>query len=191
MLMIFKKNMTLIILIIFAMGTWVISQSFNKKAITERETVKPIENKFYLNSAKIINTDSSGVYLFTLQADYIEQESKESTEFYNVKISYTPESKISWSITSDKAIKLSKNDFLILKGNVIARNRLTHNSETIIYSELIELNPEKYIVKTTERVTISLGDHNLTAIGMQATLDKDKLTLQSKINGTFLPSTLL
>ena len=68
---------------------------------------------------------------------------------------------------------------------------MTHNSETIIYSELIELNPEKYIVKTTERVTISLGDHNLTAIGMQATLDKDKLTLQSKINGTFLPSTLL
>ena len=173
------------------MGTWVISQSFNKKAITERETVQPIENKFYLNSAKIINTDSSGVYLFTLQADYIEQESKESTEFYNVKISYAPESKISWSITSDKAIKLSKNDFLILKGNVIARNRLTHNSETIIYSELIELNPEKYIVKTTERVTISLGDNNLTAIGMQATLDKDKLTLQSKINGTFLPSTLL
>ena len=87
--MIFKKNMTLIILIIFAMGTWVISQSFNKKAITERETVQPIENKFYLNSAKIINTDSSGVYLFTLQADYIEQESKESTEFYNVCLLYT------------------------------------------------------------------------------------------------------
>ena len=68
---------------------------------------------------------------------------------------------------------------------------MAQGQETKIYSELIELNPQKYIVKTSEHVIIQLGEHNLSAIGMQAILDKDKLTLQSKINGTFLPPTLL
>ena len=191
MLLIIKKQISLVVLVIFAIGTWVISQFYDERETLKQSVVQPFENKFYLNSAKIINTDSSGDYLFTLQADYIEQESKDSTEFFNVKISYTPKSKISWTITSDKATKLSKNDFLILKGNVIAKNSVAQGQETKIYSELIELNPQKYIVKTSEHVIIQLGEHNLSAIGMQATLDKDKLTLQSKINGTFLPPTLL
>ena len=191
MLLIIKKQISLVVLVIFAIGTWVISQFYDERETFKQSVVQPFENKFYLNSAKIINIDSSGDYLFTLEADYIEQESTDSAEFFNVKISYTPKSKISWTITSDKATKLSKNDFLILKGNVIAKNSVAQGQETKIYSELIELNPQKYIVKTSEHVIIQLGEHNLSAIGMQAILDKDKLTLQSKINGTFLPPTLL
>ena len=64
-------------------------------------------------------------------------------------------------------------------------------NETIIYSDQLELDPSKYIVKTNKQVIIKLGNHSLTAIGMLATLNKDKLELQSKINGTFLPSVLL
>ena len=191
MLLIIKKQISLVVLVIFAIGTWVISQFYDERETFKQSVVQPFENKFYLNSAKIINTDSSGDYLFTLQADYIEQECTDSAELLNVKISYTPKSKVDWTITSAKATKLSKNEFLIVTGNVIAKNSVAQGQETKIYSELIELNPQKYIVKTSEHVIIQLGEHNLSAIGMQATLDKDKLTLQSKINGTFLPPTLL
>jgi len=186
-----NKNIGLLLLSIFALMSFIASQSFEKKSITKQSLNKSVENRFYLNSTKILNTAKSGIYLFTLEADYAEQESKDLIKFYNVKITYTPESKVSWSLTSDIASKYSENEFLILKGNVIAKSGKSLTDETIIYSDELELDPSNYIVKTDSQVTIKLGDHNLTAIGMLATLSKDKLELQSQINGTFLPSVLL
>ena len=186
-----NKNIGLLLLSIFALMSFIASQSFEKKSISKESLNKSVENRFYLNSTKILNTAKSGIYLFTLEADYAEQESKDLIKFYNVKITYTPESKVSWSLTSDIASKYSENEFLILKGNVIAKSGKSLTDETIIYSDKLELDPSNYIVKTDSQVTIKLGDHNLTAIGMLATLNKDKLELQSQINGTFLPSVLL
>jgi len=186
-----KKHIGLILLMIIALLSFIASQSFEKKSIVKQDSSKSINNRFYLNSTKILNTAKSGIYLFTLEADYAEQESKDLITFYNVKITYAPESKISWSLTSNIASKYSENEFLVLKGNVIAKSGKKSTNETIIYSEELELDPSSYIVKTDSQVTIKLGSHNLTAIGMLATLSKDKLELQSKINGTFLPPVLL
>ena len=186
-----KKHIGLILLMIIALLSFIASQSFEKKSIVKQDSSKSINNRFYLNSTKILNTAKSGIYLFILEADYAEQESKDLITFYNVKITYAPESKISWSLTSNIASKYSENEFLVLKGNVIAKSGKKSTNETIIYSEELELDPSNYIVKTDSQVTIKLGSHNLTAIGMLATLSKDKLELQSKINGTFLPPVLL
>ena len=117
-----NKNIGLLLLSIFALLSFIASQSFEKKSIAKQSLNKSVENRFYLNSTKILNTAKSGIYLFTLEADYAEQESKDLIKFYNVKITYTPESKVSWSLTSDIASKYSENEFLILKGNVIAKS---------------------------------------------------------------------
>ena len=98
---------------------------------------------------------------------------------------------VSWSLTSDVASKFSENEFLFLEGDVTAKSGRSLVNQTIIYSDQLELNPSEYIVKTNKEVKIKLGNHNLTATGMLATLNKDKLELQSQINGTFLPSILL
>ena len=71
MLLIIKKHISLVVLVIFAIGTWVVSQFYDERETLNQTVVQPFENKFYLNSAKIINIDSSGDYLFTLEADYI------------------------------------------------------------------------------------------------------------------------
>ena len=110
-----NKNIGLLLLSMFAFLSFIASQSFEKKSIAKQSLNKSVENRFYLNSTKILNTAKSGIYLFTLEADYAEQESKDLIKFYNVKITYTPESKVSWSLTSDIASKYSENEFLILR----------------------------------------------------------------------------
>jgi len=186
-----KNNLGTMLLIIIAAVSYIFSQSHETKNSDKQSLNETINNKFYLNSTKILNTAKSGLYLFTLEADYAEQESKDLIKFYNVKITYTPESNVSWFLTSKVASKFSENEFLFLEGDVIASNGQSLADETIIYSDELELNPSKYIVKTNKQVIIKLGEHNLKATGMLATLNKNKLELQSQINGTFLPSILL
>jgi LPS export ABC transporter protein LptC len=186
-----KNHLGTILLIIVAAGSYIFTQSFETESINKLSSNESIKNRFYLSSTKILNTAKSGLYLFTLEADYAEQESRDLIKFYNVTITYTPESNVSWSLTSDVASKFSENDFLFLEGDVTAKSGQSSMNETIIYSDQLELDPSKYIVKTNKQVIIKLCNHSLTAIGMLATLNKDKLELQSQINGTFLPSVLL
>ena len=145
-----------------------------------------IENKFYLKSSKIISTDRSGIHLFTMDAKYAEQESTNIINFYDVKISYSPQSKISWIITSDKAIKIANEDFFLLEGNVKASTLKESSQETIVLTDQLEVDPQRYLIKTEKMVTINIDDNNLSAEGMMAILNEDRLELKSKIKGKFL-----
>ena len=186
-----KKHFGIALLMIATFGSWIISKSIKVKNIKQEEIQERVENRFYLNSTKILNTGNSGIYLFTLEADYAEQETDYLIKFYDVKIAYTPESRISWHLTASTAVKKNNEDFFVLEGNVVATNSKAAQERTIIYSEKLRIDPKTYQVNTDTQVNIKLGDHDLSAKGMVAILNENKLELKSEINGTFLPPVLL
>ena len=86
-----KQNINIVFFIIIAVSAWSLNRSFEtKESILINEKVK-IENKFYLKSSKIISTDKSVKHLFTMDAEYAEQESNNIINFYDVYISYSPQ----------------------------------------------------------------------------------------------------
>ncbi|MEC9415116.1 MAG: LPS export ABC transporter periplasmic protein LptC [Pseudomonadota bacterium] len=186
-----KKHFGLALLMIATFGSWIFSKSIEVKNTNQVEIQERVENRFYLNSTKILNTGNSGIYLFTLEADYAEQETDYLIKFYDVKIAYTPESRISWHLTASTAVKKNNEDFFVLEGNVVATNSKAAQERTIIYSEKLRIDPKTYQVNTDTQVNIKLGDHDLSAKGMVAILNENKLELKSEINGTFLPPALL
>jgi LPS export ABC transporter protein LptC len=186
-----RKHLGLALLMIATFGSWIISKSIEVKDTNQGTIQEKVENRFYLNSTKILNTGNSGIYLFTLEADYAEQESDDLIKFYDVKIAYTPESRISWHLTASTAVKRNNEDFFLLEGNVIATNSKAANERTIIYADELRIDPKTYQVNTDTQVNIKLGDHDLSARGMVAILNENKLELKSEINGTFLPPVLL
>ena len=181
-----KQNINIVFFIIIAVSAWSLNRSFEtKESILINEKVK-IENKFYLKSSKIISTDKSGKHLFTMDAEYAEQESNNIINFYDVYISYSPQSKISWIITSDKAKKIENEDFFLLEGNVKASTSRESSKETTVLTEQLEIDPQRYLIKTEKMVTINIDNNNLSAEGMMAILNEDRLELKSKIKGKFL-----
>ena len=186
-----RKHLGLALLMIATFGSWIISKSIEVKDTNQGTIQEKVENRFYLNSTKILNTGNSGIYLFTLEADYAEQESDDLIKFYDVKIAYTPESRISWHLTASTAVKRNNEDFFLLEGNVIATNSKAANERTIIYADELRIDPKTYQVNTDTQVNIKLGDHDLSARGMVAILNENKLELKSEINGTFFPPVLL
>ena len=181
-----KQNINFVFLIILSISAWSLNKSFETKESIMIDEKRKIENKFYLKSSKIISTDESGIHLFTMDAKYAEQESNNIINFYDVKISYSPQSKISWIITSDKAIKIANEDFFLLEGNVKASTLKESSQETIVLTDQLEVDPQRYLIKTEKMVTINIDDNNLSAEGMMAILNEDRLELKSKIKGKFL-----
>ena len=181
-----KKNKNIVFLIILSISAWSLNKSFETKESILIDEKDKIENKFYLKFSKIISTDKSGIHLFTMDAEYAEQESNNIINFYDVKISYSPQSKISWIITSDKAIKIDNEDFFLLEGNVKASTLKESSHETTVLTEQLEVDPQRYLIKTEKMVTINIDNNNLSAEGMMAILNEDRLELKSKIKGKFL-----
>ena len=186
-----RDNLKLFSIAMIAIGSWLIKEKIQPKNPITTETVRAEENKFYSKSTKIINTDSSGMHLFTLDADYVEQESNEVIKFYDVTISYSPQSKIRWILKSDSATKNKSDEYFTLEGNVSASDINLMSESSVIKTDLLQIDPRTHRVRTNEKVDITIDNNVLSAKGMLAILNENKLELISEINGSFLKKNIV
>ena len=186
-----RDNLKLSSIALIAIGTWLINEKIKPKNSVMKEMVKATENKFYSKSTKIINTDGSGMHLFTLDADYVEQESSEVIKFYDVTISYSPQSKIRWVLKSDSATKNRSDEYFILEGNVSASDMNEMSNSSVIKTDQLQIDPRTHSVKTDRTVDITIDNNVLSARGMLAILNENKLELISEINGSFFKKNIV
>ena len=61
------------------------------------------------------------------------------------------------------------------------------DEDTEIRTQYLELDPERYVAETDERVQIRFGIRSLTATGMLASLNDDRIELKSNVRGKIAP----
>lgn len=186
-----RDNLKLFSIAIIAIGTWLIKEKIQPKNPVTTEMDRATENRFYSKSTKIINIDSFGMHLFTLDADYVEQESSETIKFYDVTISYSPQSKIRWILKSDSATKKKSDEYFILEGNVSASDINEMSESSVIKTDQLQIDPRTHTVRTNETVDITIDNNVLSAKGMLAILNENKLELISEINGSFFKKNIV
>lgn len=148
----------------------------------------PLHQGYYLRSARIFGTGPDGSALYEILAAYAEQEDDDRISFSDVRISYSPESDVPWTVNADSAT-ISQNERLVtLRGHVRALSSEGFSgNDTEIRTQYLELDPEAYIAETPERVQIRIGQRSLTATGMLASLKENRLELRSNVSGKFVP----
>jgi len=93
-----------------------------------------------------------------------------------------------WSVDADSATILPSQPRVQLRGHVRATSgQGFSDSDTEIRTQYLELDPERYIAETDERVQIRIGARSLTTTGMLASLDDNRLELKSNVSGKFVP----
>lgn len=177
----------IITLSVAAIGSWFLAGSRNSPEVTR--TVSSTESDgFYLRSARILGTDEVGQLLYSIEADYAEQLSNQDIEMQNVVISYSAGANIPWTIKADLATISNDQTQLRLSGHVIAISNQGFAGEvTEIRTPMLDIEPDTYTAKTDSRVQIRIGSRSLTATGMLALLQDNRLQLKSNINGKFVP----
>ena len=93
-----------------------------------------------------------------------------------------------WTVDADSATILPNERRVQLRGHVRAiSSQGFADEDTEIRTQYLELDPNAYIAETEERVQIRIGSRSLTATGMLASLDENRLELKSNVSGKFVP----
>ena len=175
------------VLAIAALGSWYLTRQ--KPGYDPAGTpVDPEHRGFYLKNARILGTASDGALLYEIEADHAEQVDDVSIAFTNVRLFYSPDADVPWTVVADSATIRNDQRRVFLSGHVRAVGEARESQpETEIRTQYLELDPDGFVAETDERVQVRIGERSLTATGMLASLDEDRLELKSNVSGKFLP----
>jgi len=178
---------TFTVLLSVAFGTWYLARTLQPAEVVESVSDGG-SNGFYLKSARILGTDEQGQLLYEIEADFIEQQTSNEIAMQNVQISYAANSQVPWTINADAATISEDQSLLRLSGHVIAvSNQGFAGQVTEIRAPQLDIEPTTYKAETDSRVQIRIGSRSLTATGMLALLQDNRLQLRSNVNGKFVP----
>ncbi len=170
-----------------ALGSWYLARP-GKTSTPDALPYEDIHRGYYLKSARILGTGEGGGLLYEIEADRAEQQTDKSIEFSDVRIRYSPESDIPWTVYADAATLSEGSPRITLRGHVRATsNGITSDEETEIRTQYLELDPERFVAETDQRVQIRIGARSLTATGMLASLNDDRIELKSNVRGKIAP----
>jgi len=179
--------LSIMILVIAAIGSWYLSRGDRPSEITQT-IVDTNSGGFYLRGARILGTDIDGELLYEIEADYAEQKENKDIELQNVRINYSSSANVPWTINADAATISDSESILRLSGHVIAiSDEGLSGQVTEIRAPVLNIDPGMYMAETDSRVQIRIGSRSLTATGMLALLQENKLQLISNVSGKFVP----
>ena len=182
-----RSTVILALLIATTLGSWYVSR-MNSTPVAEQATQNYENRGYYLKAAHILGTGPDGSLLFEIDAVHAEQRSDDRIEFTDVRIVYSPESDVPWTVDADMATLYPNKQRILLEGHVRAFSKQgISSSDTEIRTQRLELDPYNYIAETNERVQIRIGARSLTATGMLASLNDNRLELKSNVSGKFMP----
>ena len=175
------------VLVAAAIGSWYVARDRGEED-TDQRGVDPVHRGFYLKSARILGTGPDGGLLYELRAQHAEEQVDGSIEFTGVRFDYSPETDVPWTVNADSETILPVRQLVQLRGHVMATSSQGFSdSDTEIRTQYLELDPQGYIAETDERVQIRIGARSLTATGMLASLNDNRLELKSNVSGKFVP----
>jgi len=186
--MISPRNFILLaVLTAGALGSWYLTRPDPSGSADERP-YEVAHRGYYLKSARILGTGENGDLLYEIEADHAEQMTDKRIEFTDVRVRYSPDSEIPWTVNADEATLQENSPRIMLRGHVRATsNSSSADNETEIRTQYLELDPERFVAETDQRVQIRIGARSLTATGMLASLNDDKIELKSNVRGKIAP----
>lgn len=170
-----------------AAGTWYLARDGNDEA-ADPVPYDVDHRGYYLKSARILGTGDDGSLLYEIEAEHAEQEGADRIEFREVRVRYSPTSEVPWVVHADEATLQQGSPRIALRGHVRAVGSTgEQGQDTEIRTQYLELDPERFIAETDERVQIRIGARSLTATGMLASLNDNKVELKSNVRGKIAP----
>ena len=175
------------ILTIGALSSWYLARS-NQTAYDDELPYDPLHRGYYLKKARSLGTGEDGSLLHAIEAEYAQQIENEQIELTDVSIRYSPGSEVTWRSRADQATLRGGSTRILLRGHGRAINTAVSAARVLeIRTQYLELDPERFVAETNQRVQLRIGTRSLTATGMLASLHDDKIELKSNVSGKFVP----
>ncbi len=168
-----------------AAGSWVISRG--ERPEETGEAIVPASSAgYYVREAVVRGSGDDGRFLYAIRAGAAAENPDSGTiELSDVAISYGAADEVPWQITADRGSVSDDLEAVTLSGNVVAES--LGETRAALATDTLTVEPQRYRARTDARVTISVGERSISATGMLAFLDEDRIELRSNVRGRFLP----
>ncbi len=182
-----RTTVAISVLAVAAIGSWFLARP-DRDNDAGAPSYDASHRGYYLKSARILGTGSDGSLLYEIEAEHVDQEGDDRVLLTDVRINYSPQSDVPWTVNADTATISQYEQRVLLRGHVRAVSHEGFSaSETEIRTQYLELDPENFLAETDQRVQIRIGERSLTATGMLASLKENRLELKSNVSGKFVP----
>ncbi len=185
--MIPRMMILIVVLTAAESGTWYMARD-NSYYSVDLVPHDATHQGYYLKSARILGTADDGSLLYEIEAKHAEQRAADRIEFKEVRVRYSPTTNVPWVVHADEATLQEGSPRIALRGHVRALGAAGEDGQdTEIRTQYLELDPERFVAETDERVQVRIGARSLTATGMLASLNDNKLELKSNVRGKIVP----
>jgi LPS export ABC transporter protein LptC len=154
---------------------------------TPSPTIESADLGYYLTDAQLVGLDAEGHTLYTLHAARIEQRASNGTvSLRRLTLDYAPGSDTPWTAVADTGSIPAAADVIELEGNVQLRRTGPADAEPLeIDTTELELDVRQRIARTEATVDLVQGADTLTATGLEADLQGEKVKLGSRVRARF------
>jgi lipopolysaccharide export system protein LptC len=171
-----------------AIATWLLGQPLpGGDAVSDAAASGPLG--YYLTDAVLLGTDDEGRIFYRVHARQVEQSANElELELVQVRVEYRDSENVEWHVSADRAAAPTDGSHLDLYGNVrLVSMPQAGSTATVIETEKMRFEPAHYFASTDVPVVVAVGDNQLRAEGLKAYLKDDRVELESKVHGQFVP----
>jgi len=180
----------LLLLVAFvALLVWVLDLTGRDPGTGPEQVSSTQQTGYYLRDATLTEFDPAGSVRVEVSARLVtENPALKTVELEMVSVNYFPQPDQRWRLTSDRGHLPAEHERVDLEGNVVMTGERAGAGEpAVIRSDRLTLQVEEEIARTDGPVTLNLGRHGISAVGMVADLKAETLRLESAVNGRFQP----
>lgn len=181
-----RTAVSFLLLLAAALFSSYLLSSFDSKK--EKKSRPELGLVYYLNDAVLKGTGKDGTMLFRIETEQAARsEEDEYIDLKRVRLDYGPPKALPWKVKAFSGRITPNGNFILLRGNVIARSKSKGSDPIVIKSPAMNVETKTLIARAPGDVTLTLGDRVVTATGMEANFETNDLKLLSNVNGSFLP----
>ncbi|MEM7611253.1 MAG: LPS export ABC transporter periplasmic protein LptC [Pseudomonadota bacterium] len=183
-----RQFMVMVLLGLAAALTFIASTNREEVADTDRVST-PIRSGYYMLDATIYGTDQSGEPLFVIEAAQAVQSGRgQPIQLSDIRIEYAQNRQNPWRIAARSGSLDESSNNLRLEGDVTATRSSDNPRDTVqLRTEVLSFDPLAEVVQTDALVSFRMGEGDLMATGMRASLGQNTVELRSNIRGQFTP----
>jgi len=181
------RNVLVLLALCAAAGA---SWFWNRPGENVPQAVRPSEvpRGYYLRDATLFGTDDDGRVIYEIRAGRAEEKpDTNDLSLERVEVQYRPATDVHWRLSASTGEAPADGSSLVLAGDVELTSGPVDGESTVIRTDRLQLDPQRYVASSEEPISVFVGEGRLDAVGIRAYLKDDRLELESEIHGNFVP----
>lgn len=158
-----------------------ITLQFGGIEIEDERSKPPDHSDYYIRGAKMSKLGPNGKLLYQVQAEEILHFRDRSAQMTNLSLHYQGGGAGIWFLKAGKGRIPADGETVELVGDVVIKGKRPERGLIQMHMSEVEVIPEQGLMRTDKPVSILEPDSRISAIGMEADILSDVITLSKNV----------